>query len=61
VRPLDADGTAAPDGEAAGDEAAVDAGDAVAGGELVGDPAEQATTRSADRLRSPRILTSLVS
>src|SRR5688572_9144057 len=40
-----------------GDGAAVDAGDAVAGGALVGDPPEQATTSSAKRLRIPRSLT----
>jgi hypothetical protein len=46
---LEADGTTAADGDAA----AVDTGVAVAGGGLVGDPPEQATTSNAAMLRIP--------
>jgi hypothetical protein len=51
------DGVAAIGDAATGDAAAVGAGDSVAGGALVGDPPEQATTTNAARLRIPWRLT----
>ena len=59
VRSLEADGTAAADGEVADDEAAVDAGDALRWC-VVDDPPEQAAKSSADRLGSFSSLTRLI-